>query len=179
MGPWIHLWSSQQKPKHLLSDFSVEWTRLIKCYTWQENNLTLQNYTAIKMWILGTKKCLKLCLNCLLWTYTDTCDAFKYRSRSDSEREKSKLRVSVFLLNKPKLEFSIGYFHRALWLYAPVAAHAHHVLLVYTLALPLCDPDSAHQPHKQTNYCVSKLLSPVCQTFSLISAPFPEEASVY
>lgn len=84
-------------------------------------------------------------------------------------------KVPVFLLNKPKL--ALGYFARLL--YAPVAAHAHHVLLVYTLALPLCDPDSARRAQTQTNYCVSELLSPLRQTFPLISTPFPEEVSVY
>lgn len=72
----------------------------------------------------------------------------------------------------------MGYFHHALWLYAPAAVHAHHVLLVYTLPLPPCDPDSPRQAQTQTNYCVSKLLSPLRQTFPVISTPFPKEVSV-
>lgn len=76
------------------------------------------------------------------------------------------------------MEFSMGYFHHALWLNAPVVVHAHHVLLVYTLPLPPCDPESARQAQAQTNYCVSKLLCPLLQTFSLISNPFPEEEPV-
>lgn len=97
---------------------------------------------------------------------------------SDLGKIKSKFKVSEFLLNEPKLVFSMGYFHHALWLSAPVAVHPHHVLLVYTLPLLLCNPDSARQAQTQTNYCVSKLLSPLRQTFPLISTPFPEEVSV-
>ena len=38
--------------------------------------------------------------------------------------------------------FSMGCFPAALWLNAPVAVHAHHVLLVNTLPLTPRDPDS-------------------------------------
>lgn len=94
-----------------------------------------------------------------------------------TQRETSKLR-DCFSFNEPKVKFSMGYFHHGLWLYAPVSAHAHHVLLVYTLPLPPRAPDSALQAQTQTNHCVSKLLSPLRQTFPLISIPFPEEVSV-
>lgn len=77
-------------------------------------------------------------------------------------------------LNEPKVEFSVGYFDHALWLYAPVASCA----VSTHSALTLCNPDSARQAQTQTNYCVSKLLSPLRQTFPLISTPFPEEVSV-
>ncbi len=43
---------------------------------------------------------------------------------------------------------------------------------------PRATPKSARQAQAQTNYCVSKLLHPLLQTFSLICTPFPEEESV-
>lgn len=153
----------------------------MKSYVWLENKSTC---IAIKCEFQGFQRLIKI-KNSTIQSYVRTVQCRLWmthvmplsKGQWVTQEEKNKLRVSVFHLNEPKVEFSMGYFHHALWLYAPVAVHAHHVLLVYTLPLPPCDPDSARQAQTQTNYCVSKLLSPLRQTFPLISTPFPEEVS--
>ena len=65
---------------------------------------------------------------------------FEWRATGDSAREQNRVESFCFPVNEPKVEFMMGYFHHALWLHAPAAAHTHHVLLVYTLPLPPARP---------------------------------------
>lgn len=106
---------------------------------------------------------------------------FEWRATGDSAKEENRVESFCFPVNEPKVEFMMGYFHHALWVHAPAAAHTHHVLLVYTLPLPpsrprLCsagsDPDKllCLQAARSSAPNISSYFCPIPQRGACLSA---------